>query len=140
MTICTDQVTKGIQELWMAMQDPTHKEDFVPCAEKIRLAVTELTTIFSQVYIILYYKHTYVLILITNLLFKILQQSSLDENIRTALRQLNGNTGRLQTECVSLERCSGDSEHTKRCLQQVRCCAYDIAKATKLLVTHFQSL
>ncbi|CAD6205661.1 GSCOCG00009954001-RA-CDS [Cotesia congregata] len=114
VTICTDQVTKGIQELWMAMQDPTHKEDFVPCAEKIRLAVTELTTIFSQ--------------------------SSLDENIRTALRQLNGNTGRLQTECVSLERCTGDSEHTKRCLQQVRCCAYDIAKATKLLVTHFQSL
>ncbi|XP_057320992.1 ARF GTPase-activating protein GIT1 [Microplitis mediator] len=110
----TDQVTKGIQELWMAMQDPTNKQVFVPCGEKIRIAVTELTTIFSQ--------------------------SSLDEIIRAALRQLNGNTGRLQTECASLERCTNDSEHTKRCLQQVRCCAYDIAKATKLLVTHFQSL
>ncbi|XP_034950265.1 ARF GTPase-activating protein GIT1 [Chelonus insularis] len=108
----TEQVTKRIQELWMAMQDPSHREVFVPCAERIRIAVTDLTAIFSQ--------------------------SSLDENIRTALRQLNGNTGRLQAECAGLQRCSNDTEHTDRCLQQVRSCAYDIAKATKLLVTHFQ--
>jgi len=52
---------------------------------------------------------------------------------------LNGNTGRLQAECSGLQRCTSDAEHMDRCLQQVRSCAYDIAKATKLLVTQFQT-
>lgn len=47
----TEQVTKRIQELWMAMQDPGHREAFVPCAERIRVAVAELTAIFPQVII-----------------------------------------------------------------------------------------
>ncbi|XP_066589482.1 ARF GTPase-activating protein GIT1 [Prorops nasuta] len=108
----TEQVTKRIQELWMAMQDPSHREAFVPCAKKIRIAVAELTSIFPQ--------------------------SPTEENIKSALRQLNGNIGRLQTECSGLERCNGDNEQIKCCLQQVQSCAYDIAKATKLLVTQFQ--
>jgi len=45
----TEQVTKRIQELWMAMQDPSQREAFVPCAERIRVAVAELTAIFPQV-------------------------------------------------------------------------------------------
>ncbi|XP_012060541.1 PREDICTED: ARF GTPase-activating protein GIT2 [Atta cephalotes] len=108
----TEQVTRRIQELWMAMQDPSQREAFVPCAERIRVAVAELTAIFPQ--------------------------NPIEENIRSALRQLNGNTGRLQAECSGLQRCTSDAEHMDRCLQQVRSCAYDIAKATKLLVTQFQ--
>ncbi|KAL6421007.1 hypothetical protein ACFW04_013559 [Cataglyphis niger] len=109
----TEQVTRRIQELWMAMQDPSQREAFVPCAERIRVAVAELTAIFPQ--------------------------NPLEENIKSALRQLNGNTGRLQAECSGLQRCTSDTEHMDRCLQQVRSCAYDIAKATKLLVTQFQT-
>ncbi|XP_043520855.1 ARF GTPase-activating protein GIT1 [Frieseomelitta varia] len=109
----TEQVTRRIQELWMAMQDPKQREAFVPCAERIRVAVAELTAIFPQ--------------------------NPIEENIRSALRQLNGNTGRLQAECSGLQRCTSDIEHMDRCLQQVRSCAYDIAKATKLLVTQFQT-
>lgn len=45
----TEQVTRRIQELWMAMQDPKQREAFVPCAERIRVAVAELTAIFPQV-------------------------------------------------------------------------------------------
>ena len=45
----TEQVTRRIQELWMAMQDPAQREAFVPCAEKIRVAVSELAAIFPQV-------------------------------------------------------------------------------------------
>ncbi|XP_047354773.1 ARF GTPase-activating protein GIT1 isoform X6 [Vespa velutina] len=108
----TEQVTRRIQELWMAMQDPHQREAFVPCAERIRVAVAELTAIFPQ--------------------------NPIEENIKSALRQLNGNTGRLQAECSGLQRCTGDLEHIGHCLQQVRSCAYDIAKATKLLVTQFQ--
>ncbi|OXU22117.1 hypothetical protein TSAR_004541 [Trichomalopsis sarcophagae] len=108
----TEQVTRRIQELWMAMQDPAHRETFVPCAERIRVAVAELAAIFPQ--------------------------NPVDDNIRSALRQLNGNTGRLQAECTALQRCTSDPDHMDRCLQQVRSSAYDIAKATKLLVTQFQ--
>ncbi|XP_033212377.1 ARF GTPase-activating protein GIT1 isoform X3 [Belonocnema kinseyi] len=110
----TGQVTKRIQELWNAMQDPSHREAFVPCAERIRVAVAELAAIFPQ--------------------------NPVDENVRSALRQLNGNTGRLQAECAGLQRCTSDPDHMDRCLQQVRSCAYDIAKATKLLVTQFQAI
>lgn len=46
----TEQVTKRIQELARAMQDPSHREAFVPCAERIRTAVVELTAIFPQVF------------------------------------------------------------------------------------------
>lgn len=45
----TDQVTKRIQELWASMQDLEGRDTFVPCAERIRVAVVELNTIFPQV-------------------------------------------------------------------------------------------
>ncbi|GLH03995.1 Uncharacterized protein GBIM_09792 [Gryllus bimaculatus] len=107
----TDQVTKRIQELWASMQELDRRDAFVPCAERIRVAVAELTAIFPQ--------------------------NPPDEHIRIALRQLNSNTGRLQTECAGLQRCMADvSQIAERAffLQQVRSCAYDIAKATKQLL------
>lgn len=45
----TEIVTRRIQELWSVMQDKTAKEAFVPCAERIRVAVAELTAIFPVV-------------------------------------------------------------------------------------------
>lgn len=51
----TDQVTKRIQELWASMQSDSYsrgtdaRHAFVPCAERIRVAVAELTAIFPQV-------------------------------------------------------------------------------------------
>jgi hypothetical protein len=45
----TDQVTKRIQELWASMQDLEGRDTFVPCAERIRVAVAELSAIFPQV-------------------------------------------------------------------------------------------
>lgn len=64
-----------------------------------------------------------------------------DENIRSALRQLNLNTGQLQTECASLKRIlttnTTQVDHSYF-LHQVRTCAYEMASATKQLVTKFQ--
>ncbi|KAG7204050.1 hypothetical protein KM043_001908 [Ampulex compressa] len=90
----TEQVTRRIQELWMAMQDSSQREAFVPCAERIRVAVAELTAIFPQ--------------------------NPIEENIRSALRQLNGNTGRLQAECSGLQRCTSDTEHMDRITAKYR--------------------
>lgn len=50
----TDLVTRRIQELWSAMQDVTLKDTtlkdaFVPCSERIRVAVAELVAIFPTV-------------------------------------------------------------------------------------------
>lgn len=44
----TDIVTRRIQELWTAMQDQV-RDAFVPCAERIRVAIEELTAVFPQV-------------------------------------------------------------------------------------------
>lgn len=49
----TEQVTKRIQELWMAMQPPAQREAFVPCAERIRVAVAEFAAIFPPVSLII---------------------------------------------------------------------------------------
>jgi hypothetical protein len=54
---------------------------------------------------------------------------------------MNNNTLRLQLECADLQRCAGSGTQLSQqtyFLQQVRSCAYDIAKATKQLVTKFQ--
>nr|CAD7402465.1 unnamed protein product [Timema poppensis] len=110
----TDQVTKRIQELWASMQEPNRRDAFVPCAEKIKEAVTELTAIFPQ--------------------------NPGDDNIRSALISLTGSTARLQTECAGLQYSTRETLHSSErtfFLQQVRSCAYDIAKATKQLVTKY---
>lgn len=45
----TEIVTRRIQELWSVMQEMTANDAFVPCAERIRVAVAELTAIFPAV-------------------------------------------------------------------------------------------
>ncbi|ERE67917.1 ARF GTPase-activating protein GIT1-like protein [Cricetulus griseus] len=46
----TEQVTKNIQELLRAAQEFKH-DSFVPCSEKIHLAVTEMASLFPKVYL-----------------------------------------------------------------------------------------
>lgn len=45
----TEIVTRRIQELWSVMQEMTANDVFVPGAERIRFAVSELTAIFPTV-------------------------------------------------------------------------------------------
>lgn len=45
----TDIVTRRIQELWQVMQEHSAKDAFVPGAERIRVAVIELTSLFQTV-------------------------------------------------------------------------------------------
>lgn len=110
----TEVVTRRIQELWLAMQDLTKRDSFVPCSERIRVGVAELVAIFPQ--------------------------NLNDEIIKNALRQLNLNTTAIQAECTSLQHAlsSDTSASVEGHLQQVRNCAYNLAKATKTLVTQFQ--
>ncbi|XP_034252632.1 ARF GTPase-activating protein GIT2 [Thrips palmi] len=107
----TDQVTKRIQELWVSMQEQSspvlNRDTFVPCAERIRVAVAELTAIFPK--------------------------TPSDEAIRSSLRALINNTARLQADCAGLQNSMGTDRSIF--LQQVRSTAYDIAKATKVLVS-----
>lgn len=45
----TEVVTRRIQELWSVMQEMSSNDAFVPGAERIRIAVAELTAIFPMV-------------------------------------------------------------------------------------------
>lgn len=45
----TEIVTRRIQELWSLMQEMTSNDAFIPGAERIRIAVAELTAIFPVV-------------------------------------------------------------------------------------------
>ncbi|KAG5678630.1 hypothetical protein PVAND_008286 [Polypedilum vanderplanki] len=112
----TEIVTRRIQELWLAMQDLSSKDKFIPCSERIRLGVTDLIAIFPK--------------------------TATDEHeiLRSALRNLNVNTTAIQNECANLQRALNSENPTNIDvhLQQVRNCAYNLAKATKTLVTQFQ--
>lgn len=45
----TEIVTRRIQELWSVMQEMTSSDVFVPGAEKVAVAVADLTALFSMV-------------------------------------------------------------------------------------------
>ncbi|XP_058014343.1 ARF GTPase-activating protein GIT2 isoform X2 [Ahaetulla prasina] len=105
----TEQITKNIQELLRAAQESKH-ESYVPCSERIHLAVTEMATLFPK--------------------------KPLSELVRTPLRLLTSSAFRLHSECAKAlppESCS--IADVQLVTQQVIQCAYDIAKAAKQLVT-----
>lgn len=112
----TEVVTRRIQELWLAMQDLSKKDSFVPCSDRIRIGVTDLIAIFPP-----------------NLCADY-------EILKNALHQLTINTASIQTECANLHRALSTEAPTniEVHLQAVRNCAYNLAKATKILVTQFQ--
>ncbi|XP_059619975.1 ARF GTPase-activating protein Git isoform X1 [Phlebotomus argentipes] len=113
--ICrTDAITRRIQDLVGAMQDLTKKNAFVPCAERIHAAVTDLVVIFP---------------------------TTLDnEAIKTSLSELTGNIEEMQIFCQCLQDSVVTENHeaVDKYLQDVRACAFNLAKATKMLVTEFQ--
>ncbi|NWU94912.1 GIT2 protein, partial [Upupa epops] len=105
----TEQITKNIQELLRAAQENKH-DSYVPCSERIHLAVTEMAALFPK--------------------------KPKSELVRTSLRLLTSSAYRLQSECkkaLPAEPCP--STDIQLVTQQVIQCAYDIAKAAKQLVT-----
>uniref|UniRef100_A0A8C1QUH4 G protein-coupled receptor kinase interacting ArfGAP 1 n=1 Tax=Cyprinus carpio TaxID=7962 RepID=A0A8C1QUH4_CYPCA len=107
----TEQVTKNIQELLRAAQEFKH-DSFVPCSEKIHIAVTEMASLFPKV------------------------NKSLDA-VRSSLKLLGASASRLQVECrkAAPSDSSASTVDYQLLTQQVIQCAYDIAKAAKQLVT-----
>lgn len=57
------------------------------------------------------------------------------------IRRLLESASRLQSECAGLQLAGkeGDSQKIDYYLQQVRLCAYEIAKDTKVLVTQYSA-
>ncbi|XP_055624829.1 ARF GTPase-activating protein Git isoform X2 [Toxorhynchites rutilus septentrionalis] len=116
----TDLVARRIKELFATMQDLSKTGAFVPCAERIRIAVVELTAIFPA--------------------------TLHEETLRSAMKQLNYNTNLIQTECTRLQRSLVEegqqmavlSDSIKLNMEKVRGCAYNLAMSTKILITHFQ--
>ncbi|XP_035762826.1 ARF GTPase-activating protein GIT2b isoform X5 [Neolamprologus brichardi] len=107
--ICkTEQITKNIQELLRAAQDTKH-ESFLPCSEKICMAVTEMAALFPK------------------------RPSS--ETVRGSLCLLTSSASRLHGECQKAAEHNLSPSDIQLVTQQVIQCAYDIAKAAKQLVT-----
>lgn len=143
----TEIVTRRIQELWSVMQEMSANDVFVPGAERIQTAVTELTTIFPTVInlnafdLIYFFKMDKNLNFFQSNIFLIFQSQTItNETIRNAIRQLNQNTGHLQKDCAGLQHAiqMNNTPSIDLYMQEVRNCAYNLAMATKMLVTQFQ--
>ncbi|CAK6959478.1 ARF GTPase-activating protein GIT2b isoform X4 [Scomber scombrus] len=107
--ICkTEQITKNIQELLRAAQETKH-ESFLPCSEKICMAVSEMAALFPK------------------------RPSS--ETVRGSLSLLTSSASRLHGECQKAADHNPCPSDIQLVTQQVIQCAYDIAKAAKQLVT-----
>ncbi|XP_035494607.2 ARF GTPase-activating protein GIT2a isoform X4 [Scophthalmus maximus] len=97
-----------LQPLSLRSPDPT--SCFMPCSERIHVAVTEMAALFPK--------------------------RPRSETMRGSLRLLTSSAYRLQSECrkaAPSEGCPGPD--MQLVTQQVIQCAYDIAKAAKQLVT-----
>ncbi|KAK2819154.1 hypothetical protein Q5P01_024715 [Channa striata] len=104
----TEQIIKNIQELQRAAQETKH-ESFLPCSEKICMAVTEMAALFPK------------------------RPSS--ETVRGSLCLLTSSASRLHGECLKAAEHNPSPSDIQLVTQQVIQCAYDIAKAAKQLVT-----
>ncbi|XP_066959519.1 ARF GTPase-activating protein GIT2 isoform X2 [Macrobrachium rosenbergii] len=107
----TEVITKRIQELLISAQEG-RQDSFVPCAEQIHSAVLDMDAIFPK--------------------------DRCSSGVQGGLRQLVSSATRLQNECRGHLTAQPNTLDPKFVTQQVIQCAYDIAKAAKLLVTHFQ--
>lgn len=110
----TDVITRRIQELWKQMQGADLKSaTFVNSAERLHMAIMDLNTIFPA--------------------------AIPSEAIRTSLIMLNSNSHRMQRICCDLQAAitAESNAQIELGLQEVRNCAYDLAMATKGLITQF---
>uniref|UniRef100_A0A4W5N2C3 G protein-coupled receptor kinase interacting ArfGAP 2b n=1 Tax=Hucho hucho TaxID=62062 RepID=A0A4W5N2C3_9TELE len=107
--ICkTEQITKNIQELLRAAQE-NKRESFVPCSERIHVAVREMAILFPK--------------------------CPYSDTVRGSLRLLTSSASRLHGECQKATPHNPCPSDMQLVTQQVIQCAYDIAKAAKQLVT-----
>uniref|UniRef100_A0A8C8ILW3 Arf-GAP domain-containing protein n=1 Tax=Oncorhynchus tshawytscha TaxID=74940 RepID=A0A8C8ILW3_ONCTS len=107
--ICkTEQITKNIQELLRAAQE-NKRESFVPCSERIHVAVREMAILFPK--------------------------RPCSDTVRGSLRLLTSSASRLHGECQKASPHNPCPSDMQLVTQQVIQCAYDIAKAAKQLVT-----
>ncbi|XP_063000184.1 ARF GTPase-activating protein GIT2 isoform X2 [Elgaria multicarinata webbii] len=98
----------SLQPLTLRQPDPT--SCYVPCSERIHVAVTEMAALFPK--------------------------KPKSELVRTSLRLLTSSAFRLHSECTkALPPDSCPTADVQLVTQQVIQCAYDIAKAAKQLVT-----
>ncbi|XP_073528890.1 ARF GTPase-activating protein GIT2 isoform X3 [Phyllobates terribilis] len=94
----------------LTLQQPDSTSCYIPCSERIHVAVTEMAALFPK--------------------------KPKSDMVRTSLRLLTSSAYRLQTECKkTLPLESSPSTDVQLVTQQVIQCAYDIAKAAKQLVT-----
>ncbi|XP_065822199.1 ARF GTPase-activating protein GIT2a isoform X9 [Labrus bergylta] len=94
----------------LSLRSPDPSSCFIPCSERIHVAVTEMAALFPK--------------------------KPRSETVRGSLRLLTSSAYRLQSECrkaLPSEGCPGPD--MQLVTQQVIQCAYDIAKAAKQLVT-----
>ncbi|XP_053558072.1 ARF GTPase-activating protein GIT2 isoform X2 [Bombina bombina] len=97
-----------LQPLTLQQPDPT--SCYIPCSERIHVAVTEMAALFPK--------------------------KPKSDMVRTSLRLLTSSAYRLQSECKkTLLVESSPTTDIQLVTQQVIQCAYDIAKAAKQLVT-----
>ncbi|XP_072290183.1 ARF GTPase-activating protein GIT2a isoform X10 [Eucyclogobius newberryi] len=103
-----EKPTSSLQLLSLRSPDPT--SCFIPCSERIYVAVTEMAALFPK--------------------------KPRSETARGSLRLLTSSACRLQAECKkAVPSDGGQSPDMQLVTQQVIQCAYDIAKAAKQLVT-----
>lgn len=108
----TDIITRRIQELWKTLQEfPRQPNVFVPCSERLHLSVMDLNTIFPAIIA--------------------------QEAVKNSLHLINVNSHKMQRICGDLQTSilSGNEAQIELFLQEVRNCAYDLAMATKALIT-----
>ncbi|XP_075754966.1 ARF GTPase-activating protein GIT2 isoform X8 [Pelodiscus sinensis] len=94
----------------LTLQQPDSTSCYIPCSERIHVAVTEMAALFPK--------------------------KPKSELVRTSLRLLTSSAYRLLSECkktLPIETCP--TTDIQLVTQQVIQCAYDIAKAAKQLVT-----
>ncbi|XP_046840388.1 ARF GTPase-activating protein GIT2-like [Xenia sp. Carnegie-2017] len=107
VVLCTEQITKRIQELLLAAQAGKHNS-FIPCSNNILFAVKNMTSLFPE--------------------------NPPMIAVQAALDLMNRSTVRLEVECKNTVL-PENSIDMAQLTQQVIQCAYDIAKAAKELVT-----
>lgn len=124
---CTEHVTEGIKQLWRCIQGTSARDECVQCADRIRIAVANLTTAITNV--------SSAFRVCTKLLAR------LQDGGKDVIKRLHESSTRLCNECSDLRTAhkSDNVQQIDHYLQQVRLCAYEIAKDTKLLVTSYSS-
>ncbi|KAM6965488.1 ARF GTPase-activating protein GIT2a isoform 2-T2 [Aplochiton taeniatus] len=94
----------------LSFRSPDPVSCFIPCSERIHVAVTEMAALFPK--------------------------RPRSETVRSSLRLLTSSAYRLQSECrKAVPPEGGPGPDMQLVTQQVIQCAYDIAKAAKQLVT-----